>query len=773
MSKGIQNITLNNVASYKEPTEIKDLKKLNFFFGSNGTGKSTIGKYLQALKEAEDKQNIKEFEQCTITGYKPEEHEILVFNQQFIDDNFIKNNDIPGIFTLDERNKDIEEEIEKEQNKINKWNECLEKLDVEKRKNEDLKKEIYSGANGVLNKVWNLRNDFNKNFKKMPTLEHPKSRENHYNKIHSIQKSKEEQDIDYEDLKRDYHKLYEKEISKIEQAFNWRLYLKIRRLERQINTKLIIPFTGNKEVDIANMIETLGIRKWVEERWNQIDKTTLPQKCPFCQEETINQNLVKQFEDYFDKTYTEKKQVIEKLKIQYGNLTKDFIFHLNSIKSNYPEKSDLNQLINKLEKFFDKQKRVIQDKIDNTNKELSIASVNTHIKELKTVLSTIASNNEDFEKLDEKRQELIQKIWKYMAFHAKSPIDEYKNEKKKLDKKLRQIKDIIAHKKIQIAKSELIVDEKRKKTANTDTAKDEINEILKNTGFHGFIIDKKETTENNISRYYLKRPDDDEKKADVFGTLSEGEKNFVAFLYFYWLCKGTDDQDKKKGKKKIIVIDDPVSSLDSQALFVVTTVIRELMKKEGNSKPQKRELLNKNINQIFVLSHNLYFYNEVSYNKGFQTICQNIHHYQISKPSNKSLISEGSAENKIENDYNLMWRGLFELKDQKGNFNIVIGNLMRRIIHSYLQFTQNDHKERKSFEELKDNTKKMLYNAFASQINKESHHVNPMEELSFQRIAGFNGLDSSILFEVFEMFLKDIGAENHYIAMLKYINDLK
>src|SRR5690554_4412163 len=150
MSNIIQNITLKNVASYKELTEIKDLKKLNFLFGSNGTGKSTIGKYLQALKKTEDKGNVQDFEQCSIQGYRPDEHEILVFNQQFIKDNFISNNDMPGIFTLDERNKVVEKEIEKEQGHINRWNECIKKLEDKNFTLYTTKTEIYSGTNGVI-----------------------------------------------------------------------------------------------------------------------------------------------------------------------------------------------------------------------------------------------------------------------------------------------------------------------------------------------------------------------------------------------------------------------------------------------------------------------------------------------------------------------------------------------------------------------------------------------------------------------------------------------
>ena len=754
----ITEIKLNNVASYKEETVISDLKKLNFFFGSNGTGKSTIGKYLQALKIAEDKENVKDFELCKTNGYNPDEHEILVFNQQFIEDNFILRNELDGIFTIDEKNKEIEGEIEIEQGKISKWNECLGNLDAEKKRKEDSKIEIYSGTDGVLNKVWNLREDFNKNFIKMLPLEHLKSKENHYKKIVSILDKNEEQDIDYKDLLSEYRKLYEKEISKIEHSFNSFLYRDIRKIEIEINNKLSQPFTGNKDVDIANMIENLGIQKWVEERYYQLDKSSLPQKCPFCQEKTINQDLIKQFEDYFDRTYTEKKEIINKLKKRYNELHTLFVQHLNTISSNYPYKSDLGLLINKLEKFFIKQENAIQDKIDNTNKELSIASLHTHIQDLKTVLKTIASNNKDFENLDEKRQDLIRNIWKYMAFNARGTINDYRAEDKKLDKKLKQIKAIKEYKKSHISKSELIVEEKRKDTANTETARKEINEILKSTGFHGFEIAKKETTENNISRYYLKRPN--ENRDDVFITLSEGEKNFIAFLYFYWFCKGTDDQDKKKDKKKIIVIDDPISSLDSQALFVVITIIRGLATKKGKGQENNSVFANENISQLIVMTHNLFFQKEVCF-KADEFLCKDLHFYSITKHIGKSSVSSPSKKELIKNDYELLWKSLAQVKDDN-NLKVIIGNLMRRILQTYLQFTHKEPKESQILDNFsKESNIYLIYRAFMSEINEQSHEIQMMNEFFYHSL---NESKIDDLLTVFKEIFNDIGKE-HYEKM--------
>ena len=101
----IEKIIIKNVATYDEiGVEISELKKVNFFFGYNGSGKSTIAKYLYNLSLEADKQDTK-FNSCSQNGYNDEEHQILVFNECFIKRNFIKNSTLPGVFSLKRNSK--------------------------------------------------------------------------------------------------------------------------------------------------------------------------------------------------------------------------------------------------------------------------------------------------------------------------------------------------------------------------------------------------------------------------------------------------------------------------------------------------------------------------------------------------------------------------------------------------------------------------------------------------------------------------------------------
>ena len=66
---------------------------INFFFGNNGTGKSTLGK---AIKNNDDVTWKK--------GKSNSDYTVLVYNQEFIDKNLKNYQNLPGVFTINEKN---------------------------------------------------------------------------------------------------------------------------------------------------------------------------------------------------------------------------------------------------------------------------------------------------------------------------------------------------------------------------------------------------------------------------------------------------------------------------------------------------------------------------------------------------------------------------------------------------------------------------------------------------------------------------------------------
>jgi wobble nucleotide-excising tRNase len=285
--------------------------------------------------------------------------------------------------------------------------------------------------------------------------------------------------------------------------------------------------------------------------------------------------------------------------------------------------------------------------------------------------------------------------------------------------------------------------------------------VLKNAGYEGFEIEEKEKV-NNISSYYLKRLHSS-NTSSVFASLSEGEKNFISLLYFYQLCLGTDDLSNNGSKKKIIVIDDPVSSLDSQALFIVSTLIRSLIQRKGDDKASHKLLKNTNITQLFIFTHNFYFYKEVSFDK--RPICIDYWHYKISKQNNHTSIT-GENKRAVFDDYSLMWKNIKDIKANvptNPSLNIMISNSMRRIIESYVNFVGYGKDSWASLlhEDPSDPTY-YIKCAFISTINDESHKVSAMDSTYYHKLINEQ---PKPLFDTFASIFKVIG-KDHYEMMM-------
>lgn len=756
----ITNIKIKNVATYDplNGVQLDNLKKINFFFGFNGSGKSTIGKYLQNLKVEQTKKNI-DFEDCSSIGYDSNKFQILTFNEDFVEDNFISKSELKGIFSLNESNDIVDKQILNEELKIEGFEKQIEKnrtrienftTNQEKRK-EDL-----------INHCWAQRKTFEP-FTKL-VLVHSGSKPNHYNEIKKILSNPLPSIKSIDDLRNRYQTLFEKELKEINEKIDSKAYLAIRRLEIKIESLLQEVIIGNEDVDIAGLIQTYNSRSWVEQglKFVENDNTT----CPFCQQETINDELREQFSKFFDKTSKEKIAQIKRLKNSYDEKCKVLISNLLSIQNEFNPNNKVSNLVIALKEFFKTNLDVIQHKIDHSNERKTINSILFKKKELSEIINLINENNKLYSDLDVNRGNLVADIWDFMANNCQNEVSDFKLIEPKYPRLNALANFLISSYEDKIVAAKQEIEKLRSETVDTKVAVENINTILNNTGFEGFEIAEKEKI-NNISKYYLKRKDNEFNKP-VFKSLSEGEKNFIAFLYFHQLCIGSDDLQNNGVKKKIIVIDDPVSSLDSQSLFIITTLIRELIQRKGDKKPEIQELYYNNIAQAFILTHNFYFYKEVSMKR---MICTNHFHYYIKKRNNITEIS-GQHEWKIKDDYSLLWSTLKEIKSNNqltSASNILISNTMRRILESYVNFIGlgNDSWSAILNEE-KEEPYYYIKCAFISTINDESHKVSALDSIYYQKIINEQ---PQILFDVFFSIFKTIGKEHYKMMMDEDIQD--
>ena len=170
----IESILLKNIASYDQNgIEILDLKKVNFFFGANGSGKSTIARYLYSLSRGITDRDV-DFNDCRNNGYDQANHQILVYDENFVEINFNRNSVLQGVFSLNQTNDIIDRQIAAKQI-------VIQNLKENKNRKISLKQRIENNKQQekteLLNFCWSKRNSFS-SFSKL-NLGFSGSKQNH------------------------------------------------------------------------------------------------------------------------------------------------------------------------------------------------------------------------------------------------------------------------------------------------------------------------------------------------------------------------------------------------------------------------------------------------------------------------------------------------------------------------------------------------------------------------------------------------------------------
>lgn len=277
-----------------------------------------------------------------------------------------------------------------------------------------------------------------------------------------------------------------------------------------------------------------------------------------------------------------------------------------------------------------------------------------------------------------------------------------------------------------------------KETTSIQPTINAINSLLISFGFEGFVLAKSER-----DRFYkIQRSDGSDAKE----TLSEGERSFIALLYFYRLVKGSESESRTV-PDRVVVFDDPVSSLDSDVLFVVSSLIRGLFQEVREKTGQ--------IKQVFVLTHNAYFHKEVSFDskrRGGRKLKDETF-WTVKKLGLRSKI-ENHKENPIKNTYGLLW---MEIK--KADLSSPsLQNTMRRILEYYFRILGNLDYDTilANFE----GQEKLICGSLFSWVNAGSHSVH--EDLHFSP----DESTTKTYLDVFENIFRKTGHLRHYEMMM-------
>ncbi|WP_088225571.1 AAA family ATPase [Desulfosporosinus sp. FKB] len=105
----ISKINICNAATYGNVSQVIDgLRKFNYFFGANGSGKTTISNILA---------NQSQFPHCSVSWKNGLPLETRVYNRDFVSINFNLQSKLKGVFTLGKQEADTLKKTESSGNR--------------------------------------------------------------------------------------------------------------------------------------------------------------------------------------------------------------------------------------------------------------------------------------------------------------------------------------------------------------------------------------------------------------------------------------------------------------------------------------------------------------------------------------------------------------------------------------------------------------------------------------------------------------------------------
>lgn len=611
LSSAITGIELNRATFKNIP--INGLTFVNFFYGNNGVGKTSIARAI------EEDDGI-----SWAPGQSANDFDVLVYDQDFINSNFSIYDNLKGVFTFGKEDAEAKKKIAQLQSskseKLDKKSQ-LESQIAEKQKAEEVEEGHFQDS--VYEAAKNERNDFKK------ALEGKLQKRGLAN---AVLNEKNPQDLNRDDLKRIYDMAFASSEERLELLEIPPIsFENLPSMEELMKSSL----TSHSDNEFTRFMNELGASDWVWRGHEEFESKSTD-RCPYCQQ-ILPENFEELLKKAFNRQYEQDIKHLKSFQNRYGEKAKKYIEALEANldkKAPEAEKEKVEQYKDKLEllkKDFEINQQRIKEKLQEPSEEIGLEIIDNPIEDIcdliEEINKDIKKQNEVIDNKKKTRFECKARIMEYLAFKVSKNVKDYKTKKATLEKVIESLKaeEVGINKELKDLDAKIF--ELNKHNANTEAAIDSINNMLDKSGFQGFRIKAKPKVENV---YEIVRDN-----GSIAENLSDGERNFISFLYFAHLVNGSSNP--KNLREKIVTIDDPVSAMDSSGLSIVASLVSDMVSacEKGLDKGWNADKAH--IKQLFILTHNIPFYNKVTDDQSERENCVSFYLVQKGKENVSSI----------------------------------------------------------------------------------------------------------------------------------------
>ncbi|WBY18000.1 AAA family ATPase (plasmid) [Erythrobacteraceae bacterium WH01K] len=652
------SISITGEATFpNDGVELSELKKVNFLFGHNGCGKTTISRAISD-PAARDGYSVGWANARPIAA--------LVYNRDFAENNF--GEQLKGIFTLGEDSTKNAEEIERLQGEIGKLDREIDGL-IRNLEGDDAsggrRQELRDARVQLEEACWTSQQTHKGAFEEA-MAGHRQSKAAFCDKLIAEAENNASELVHLDTLKSHAETTFRTDAT--EQApiapIDFSGFQDMENapiLERRI--------VGRDDVIVAKLIEQLGNSDWVKQGVQYIEPAN--GRCPFCQQ-SAPADLRDNLDAFFDRQYENDLSAISALADQYAaaaNNVEERVQGLLAETSRFVDNDVLAERHAALRRAYDLNIERLDAKRRNPSEAVQIENTlgvgNALAEIVAQANEAIQSHNELVRDLAASRTTLRSQVWRFIIEERKTDLSTYETTTGTISKAIEGLEQSLASKRQTRAEFDTRLKELEAKATSVQPTVDAINSILTSFGFTSF---KLSVAGERGDMYRIVRSDG----SDARSTLSEGERSFVTFLYFYHMLSGSTSGTGTT-EEKVVVFDDPVSSLDADVLFVVSSLIRNVIKdvRDGNGSAR----------QVFVLTHNIYFHKEVSFDRSRATDnCRRDETFWVVRKREGISSVQSYGFNPVKTSYEMLWEEV--RADDRSK--LTIQNTLRRIIENYL-----------------------------------------------------------------------------------------
>ncbi|NVM97009.1 AAA family ATPase [Arthrobacter wenxiniae] len=706
----IESITVQ--ADYcfgEQPLQLRELKKVNFIFAPNGAGKSTISSML--ARQPSDAA------QRTNWDVAPTNLPIRVFNEAYR--SRVLTEHVNGIFTMGDTSKTINDQIDTLKSEIrdrtserDKWNKEIGSGPDENTAN-GLLGEIESNRVAARKSIFSAHKDIDESVIPIVFEGYRNSQDKFFDEARKrfgeIQSLNS--DVDWEPIKTRARSLSSGK--------------KVRVRLPSITTVSLISADDVAEVasksshgqggNFAEFIQHLNNEDWVSKGRDYVDEAR--GRCPFCQNQVpanLEHDLAQYFEGGFDAALQRSIRIESIVNANAAKLEGE-ISALEIALTGDAEiaEEDFNPAISRVRDAAKLLISQLHERSAHPTQPIAVSDVDSVVSELAQLVDDenekIEQHKQIVENAGVERGKLVSDGW--VAFLSGTAVSiemkKFNGFELRKQKVITGLRTKITESEGQDSLANSKIENLQKSISNTSDVADKINKLLTAMGFHRFRLS---SAGESSGGYRIVREDD----TPAFDSLSEGEKSFICFAYFWESLFGSEVASGVP-EDVVAVIDDPISSLDSDALFMIAAYIRDAAKLATKGTT--------NLRQLIVLTHNTQFHHEAAYTSDRNS--QERRYFRLVKDlSGFTTVRDDKNESKIRGSYALLWHSVVEAartEDESDLVRVGVFNIVRRILEGYFKTIGNV----KDFDRLKDvsPTDERIVSQFHIWANSGSHTI--------------------------------------------------